>query len=88
MTMPLYLTYLEGALAKAEKDRTNLKIELDYYLHVDVNSQEHIQGYLRIHKDNPNYLTEKTDQLVDLDIAVQELTNLIWLQKRHENIRN
>lgn len=80
--MKLHLKYLKQALETAQSDRKKINDALEYYIHTDLNSQQHIRDCLRIHKENPNFICDKGKELVDLDFAINDLKNLIWREER------
>lgn len=80
--MDLLLVYLDQALEKMEADLKVIKNKVDYYIHVDIEDKKHISDWLRINKEDPEHLQRLTTQQVDLEFAIREMRNILYLRKR------
>lgn len=80
----LSIQYIEKALEIAERDKEKIQKKLDEYLHVDTGSKESIDRYFEL-RDGGYDLCAESSKIVDIEIAIQNLHNHIFLLKRNLN---
>lgn len=77
----LAITYMEVGLTMLKENYRLCKEELDKYMRVDLADPMQVRRCVDM-KKNGYDLNKETEKIVDFEIAIQDLTNHIYLLKK------